>query len=141
MLEPVRIANTCAFWGDRIEASADLLRQDPRVDFLTLDYLAEVSMSILAKLRQRDPSKGYAQDFVEVVRSLIPFWKQGRKFRVVTNAGGLNPLGCAQACAAELRSGGLTQLKIGVVGGDDVLETIRREPDNRRQERRGIVRD
>ncbi len=102
MLEPVRIANTCAFWGDRVEASVDLLRQEPRVDFLTLDYLAEVSMSILAKLRQRDPRQGYAQDFVEVVRSLIPFWKAGQKFRIVTNAGGLNPRACAQKRARRV---------------------------------------
>lgn len=129
MSRPIRIANTCAFWGDRVDASAELLAQDPSVDFLTLDYLAEVSMSILAKLRQRDPAKGYAQDFVDVARSLIPFWKNGRKFRVVTNAGGLNPLACAKACAAELRAGGLTHLKIGVIGGDDVLDVVRSAPE------------
>jgi hypothetical protein len=131
MLEPVRIANTCAFWGDRVDASAELLRHEPNIDFLTLDYLAEVSMSILAKLRQRDPSVGYAQDFVEVVRSLVPFWKDGRKFRVVTNAGGLNPLACAQACAAEMAKAGLTRMKIGVVSGDDVLDAIRSNPDEK----------
>src|SRR5438552_13658744 len=98
-MKQIRIANTCAFWGDDIEASARTIAHDPNIDLLTLDYLAEVSMSILAKLRQRDPSAGYANDFIEVVKSLVPAWKSGGKFKIVTNAGGLNPASCASACA------------------------------------------
>ena len=120
----IRIANTCAFWGDDIGASAQTIALDPNIDFLTLDYLAEVSMSILAKLKQRNPDAGYANDFVEVVTSLIPAWKSGGKFRVVTNAGGLNPRGCANACARILRDAGLSKMKIGIVTGDDVLPLL-----------------
>src|SRR3954464_1448107 len=107
MAEVLRIANTCAFWGDAVDASARTIAQDPNIDFLTLDYLAEVSMSILAKLRQRDSTSGYAKDFLEVVSSLMPAWKAGGKFKIVTNAGGLNPAGCAQACAHILSASGL----------------------------------
>src|SRR3954466_14186034 len=108
MADVLRIANTCAFWGDAIDASARTIAQDPNIDYLTLDYLAEVSMSILAKLKQRDPATGYANDFLHVVSSLIPAWKSGRKFRIITNAGGLNPRGCADACLKLLRDAGLT---------------------------------
>src|SRR5437868_3942549 len=97
MPDVLRIANTCAFWGDDITASARTLAADPNIDYLTLDYLAEVSMSILAKLKQRDPNVGYANDFVEVIQSLVPAWKAGAKFKVITNAGGLNPHACAIA--------------------------------------------
>src|SRR3954464_7238740 len=120
----LRIGNACGFWGDAPDAPARLVRQAPDLDYLTLDYLAEVSMSILAKQRQRDPSAGYARDFVGVAGSLAPFWKSGRKLRVVTNAGGLNPLGCANACAAALKGAGCANLKIGVISGDDVLAAI-----------------
>src|SRR5712671_5272426 len=99
----LRIANTCAFWGDSIDASARTIAQDPSIDYLTLDYLAEVSMSILAQLKQRDPSAGYANDFIDVVSSLIPAWKTGAKFKIITNAGGLNPAACAIAIASVLR--------------------------------------
>ena len=77
--------------GDSIHL-ADALAQDPHIDFLTLDYLAEVSMSILAKLAPRSDAS-YASDFLEVTRSLSPAWKLGGKFKIVTNAGGLNPPG------------------------------------------------
>src|SRR5215213_3190115 len=110
-MKPLRIANAAAFWGDDPGAAARLIAQEPRIDYLTLDYLAEVSMSILAKLKQRDPSAGYAADFIDVIASLIPAWKAGGKFRIVTNAGGLNPVACAQACAKLLRNAGLSQKK------------------------------
>jgi len=98
--------------------------QQPDLDYLTLDYLAEVSMSILASQRERDPTAGYARDFVEVVRSLIPFWQKGSKVRVISNAGGLNPHGCAKACAEVLHEAGIRSMKIGVVTGDDVLPLL-----------------
>src|SRR5580765_7012579 len=125
MADPLRIGNASAFWGDSNDAPARLVRQSPELDVLTLDYLAEVSMSILAKQRQRDPSAGYARDFVAVIESLAPIWRDGRKFKLVTNAGGLNPRGCAQACAAALKAAQCAGLKIGAVSGDDVLPAIR----------------
>ena len=72
------IANASAFWGDQSEAAARLVGAHPDLDYITLDYLAEVSVSILAKQRQRDPSMGYPRDLVDVVRSLAPTWKSGR---------------------------------------------------------------
>jgi hypothetical protein len=76
MARSIRIGNAQAFWGDRSTAAAELLAQEPGLDFLTLDYLAEVSMSILASQRERDPSAGFPRDFVEVVRSLAPYWRE-----------------------------------------------------------------
>ena len=104
--KPVIIGNAQGFWGDSVSAPACLVSQQPDLDYLTLDYLAEVSMSILASQKERDATAGYASDFVEVVRSLVPFWQAGAKVRVITNAGGLNPNGCAQACAEILRRAG-----------------------------------
>ena len=99
--KPVRIGNAQAFWGDRADAAAEMLAREPDLDYLTLDYLAEVSMSILAMQRERDPKAGFARDFVEVVRSLVPYWSSGGRCRVIANAGGLNPHGCAEACRAR----------------------------------------
>jgi Acyclic terpene utilisation family protein AtuA len=122
---PVRIGNAQAFWGDRGDAAAEMLAHEPGLDFLTLDYLAEVSMSILATQRERDSNAGYARDFVEVVRSLVPYWMSGGRCRVIANAGGLNPESCAEACRAVLTEAGCRRLNIGVVTGDDVLELVR----------------
>jgi hypothetical protein len=88
-------------------------------------------MSILAKQRERDPAAGYAKDFVEVVASLVPFWRQGRKLRVVTNAGGLNPTACASACAKVLREAGCAAMRIGIVSGDDVLPALKAAAERR----------
>src|SRR5215212_1300656 len=85
-------------------------------------------MSILARQREKDPSLGYARDFVDVARSLAPTWKSGRKLKVITNAGGLNPRGCADAVAATLRSAGAAGTKIGIGAGDDVSAALRENP-------------
>ena len=121
----LRIGNAQGFWGDAPGAPATLVAQAPDLDVLTLDYLAEVSMSILAKQRERDPSAGYARDFLRVVAALAPHWHGGRKLKLVTNAGGLNPTACASAAAHALRAAGCHGLKIGIVTGDDVLPLLR----------------
>lgn len=121
----IRIGNAQAFWGDRPSAARDLLAQQPDLDFLTMDYLAEVSMSILAMQRERDPSAGYPQDFVEVVRDLADYWTAGGQCRLVANAGGLDPAGCAAACREALERAGCRSLTIGVVSGDDCLAILR----------------
>jgi len=121
----VRIGNAQAFWGDRGDAAVEMLAREPDLDYLMLDYLAEVSMSILAVQRERDPRGGFAGDFVDVVRSLAAYWSAGGRCRLVANAGGLNPRGCADACRAALEQAGCRSLRIGVVSGDDVLEVIR----------------
>src|SRR4026208_130010 len=118
----LKIANVQAFWGDSSDAPAAIVAQQSDLNWLTLDYLAEVSMSILARQRERDPELGYARDFLDVIRSLVPTWKSGRKLRLFANAGGLNPFGCAEACIKVLRESGCSGLKIGVVSGDDVVD-------------------
>lgn len=125
MTAPLKIANAAGFWGDQPGAAARLVAQQPDLDFLTLDYLAEVSLSLMAILRARDPAAGYARDFVEVVRSLTKFWQEGGRTRIVTNAGGLDPVACGEAVRAELAKAGLSRLKVAVVTGDDVLTRVR----------------
>ena len=120
----IRVGNAQAFWGDRPSAAIEILAQVPELDYLTMDYLAEVSMSILALQRERNPQLGYAQDFVEVVRGLAAYWSSGGRCRLIANAGGLNPMQCARACAAALEKAGCRSMKIGVVGGDDVLNAL-----------------
>lgn len=122
----LKIANAQAFWGDRNDAASELLAQVPDLDYLTLDYLAEVSLSILAQQRDRDPQAGYPRDFLDVFSSLIPYWRTGGKCKLITNAGGLNPQVCAAAaaCAARLAAENGPPLRIGVVRGDDVLPLI-----------------
>lgn len=125
----IRIGNAQGFWGDSNGAPAKLVAQQPNLDFLTMDYLAEVSMSILAMQKEKDPSLGYATDFINELRSLVPYWQKGAKFKVVTNAGGLNPLDCAKAASEILKQADLQHLKIGVVSGDDVISILQRDED------------
>lgn len=125
----IRIGNGQGFWGDRSSAPAELLQLQPDIDFLTLDYLAEISLSIMAVQREKNPSLGYAPDFLDVLLSLIPFWKQGSSVKVIANAGGLNPRRCAEQCGYLLRQSGL-QKKIGVVFGDDVKKILLQDPEN-----------
>lgn len=133
--KPVRIGNAQAFWGDRGDAAAGMLAREPQLDYLTLDYLAEVSMSILAMQRERDPEAGFAKDFVDVVRSLAPYWSAGGRCRVIANAGGLNPRACAEACSRALADAGCRAMRIGVVRGDDVLDVLRAtDADSRSEE-------
>ena len=120
----LKIANASAFWGDQPDAAARLVARQPDLDFLTLDYLAEVSLSILAIQRAKDPSAGYARDFVDVVESLASFWIAGGKTKIVTNAGGLAPEACARTCVAALRAAKCPSLKIAVVTGDDVTSLV-----------------
>ncbi len=120
----MKVGNAQGFWGDQVTAAKTLCDQQPDLDYLTLDYLAEVSLSIMAIQRKEDPTLGYARDFLKVVQSLAPLWKAGRGPKLITNAGGLNPEGCARACATALRAAGCTGIKIGVVAGDNVLHLV-----------------
>lgn len=129
-MDTIKIGNAQAFWGDRMEAAAELLQQQPDLDYLTLDYLSEVSLSIMAIQQEKDSQAGYAKDFIDVVKSLVPFWKKGSKVKVIANAGGLNPKKCAEACLELLKNHGCHHLKVGIVYGDDVVEIIKRDPSN-----------
>jgi len=109
----IRIANGQGFWGDWLEAPVRLVEQGP-IDYLVLDYLAEVTMSILQKQRQGDPNLGYARDFPPLVARLAGRIRE-RGITVVANAGGVNPVACARE-VVRLAKG----LKVAVVVGDDV---------------------
>lgn len=117
----LKIGNAQGFWGDQPGAAARLLSQQPDLDYITMDYLAEVSLSLLAVQKERAPSLGYARDFVEELDLIKTHWKKGSQVKIVVNAGGLNPLGCAQACSEKLKAGDCPPKKIAVVLGDDVL--------------------
>ena len=110
----IRIANGQGFWGDWLEAPVRLIEQGP-LDYLTLDYLAEVTMSILQKQRQADPSLGYARDFPPLIGRIAKQMIE-RNVRVIANAGGVNPIACAQAVRKAAPG-----IKVAVVLGDDVL--------------------
>ena len=128
MTRPVRIGNAHGFWGDRIEAAAEMLAAEPDLDFVTFDFLAEVSMSILALQRSRNADAGWPRDVLEVIQSLTPYWRQGGRCRMIANAGGLNPVGCARACQQILVEAGCGDRTIAVVHGDDVLDQLRMAP-------------
>jgi hypothetical protein len=119
----IRIANGSGFWGDSLEAPLQLIRGGP-IDYLTLDFLAEITMSILQKMRARDPQAGYARDLVDMGVRILPESIR-RGIKVITNAGGINPEGCRNAIAALARRAGLAgRVKIGVVTGDDILPRL-----------------
>jgi Acyclic terpene utilisation family protein AtuA len=113
----IRIANGQGFWGDWLEAPVRLIEQGP-IDYLVLDYLAEVTMSILQKQRKADPNFGYARDFPPLMGRVARLLRD-RNVKVLANAGGINPL----ACAREVRRLA-PDLKIAIVLGDDVLNRI-----------------
>jgi hypothetical protein len=119
----VRIANASAFWGDTPGASEQLLSHAPDIDFITYDYLSEVSLSIMAVQREKNPSDGYAKDFVRVVKTLLPYWKKGLQFKVISNAGGLNPIALAEQIKPLIHP-----KKCFVVLGDDVLDVLKDHP-------------
>jgi hypothetical protein len=121
--ESIRIASGQGFWGDRLQAPVEQVRRGP-IDYLMLDYLAEVTMSIMQKQRSRDPSQGYARDFVPLMGEILPDCVE-RNIRVVANAGGVNPDGCAEAVLAEARKAGLGgAARVGLVSGDDIMERL-----------------
>src|ERR1041384_7330009 len=113
----IRIANGQGFWGDWLEAPVRLVEQGP-IDYLALDYLAEITMSILQKQRQADPNLGYARDFSPLVASIAQQIRK-RGVKVIANAGGVNPVACARE-VVRLAPG----LKVAVVLGDDVYPRL-----------------
>jgi hypothetical protein len=122
-MNTVRIANGQGFWGDSLEAPVQLVERGP-IDYLTLDYLAEITMSIVQKQRARDPRAGYATDFVTTVGRVLPTCIE-RGIKIVANAGGVNPQGCAAAVADLVKKLGFTdKVKIGIVSGDDIMGSL-----------------
>jgi hypothetical protein len=119
----IRIGNGCGFWGDNRDAPV-LLAEHGRLDYLTLEYLAELTMSILAQQRQRDPQGGFASDFLEVLERLAPHLHAQPGLKIVTNAGGMNPTACAARARTLLNQVGLADRPIGRVQGDDLLPRL-----------------
>ena len=126
----VRIAAGQGFWGDWLEAPVRQVRGGP-IDYLMMDYLAEVTMSIMQKQKSRDPSAGYARDFIPLMERILPDIVE-RGIKVTSNAGGVNPRGCAEAVLEVARRLGLQgKLRVGLV-------TRRRHPrPARRADRQG----
>ena len=125
--ETIRIASGQGFWGDRLDAPVEQVRRGP-IDFLMLDYLAEVTMSILQKQHSRDASQGYARDFIPLMEELFPDLLE-KGVRVVTNAGGVNLEGCRDALLAAARktaAKGEERARIGIVLGDDLMGRLER---------------
>jgi hypothetical protein len=121
----IRIGNGCGFWGDNLDAPV-LLAEHGRLDYLTLEYLAELTMSILALQKQRDAQAGYAGDFLAVLERLCPLLQAQPKLRIITNAGGMNPAACAVRARALLDRAGLTNRTLATVAGDDLLPALDR---------------
>ena len=115
MRDKILIGYGQGFWGDSVDAPVELLRGGP-LDYLGLDYLAEVTLSIMNRQKLKRPELGYATDFVELIKRVLPeLVDKGTK--VVTNAGGLNPRACRERIFEVARAHGITGLSIGVVEG------------------------
>jgi hypothetical protein len=122
-MRTIRIGNGAGFWGDNLDAPRRLCEGAP-LDYLTLEYLAELTMSILAHQKSRNPSAGWVTDFEIVLRDLLPALRAQPNLKIVTNAGGMNPQGGAAAISRVLVEGGLPETAIGIVTGDDLLPRL-----------------
>jgi Acyclic terpene utilisation family protein AtuA len=119
----VRIASGQGFWGDDLDAPVRQVERGP-IDYLMMDYLAEVTMSIMQKQRARSPEAGFARDFIPLMERIFPRCAEAG-IRVVTNAGGVNPRGCAEALVeAGRRAGVAGRMTVGMVTGDDLMDRM-----------------
>lgn len=122
-MKTIRIASGQGFWGDWLEAPVRQVEGGP-IDYLMLDYLAEVTMSIMQKQRARNPEAGYATDFIPLMERILEAAVE-RDIKVIANAGGVNPIGCSRAVVDVARSKGLDgKVKVGIVRGDDIMDRL-----------------
>ena len=117
----IRIGNGQGFWGDSIDAPVRLAKDGP-LDYLTLDYLAEVTLSIMQRQKLKNPNTGYARDFLDLVERILPEISD-KGIKVITNAGGVNPQSCRSELIQLAKSSG-KEIKIGVIQGDDIFPTL-----------------
>ncbi len=122
MKDSIRIASGQGFWGDLPIAPVNQAKKGP-IDYLVMDYLAEVTMSIMQKQRMKNPDWGYARDFVGVIEQILPEISE-KGIKVISNAGGVNPLACKDEILRVARAKGYKNLKVAVVDGDDILPNI-----------------
>lgn len=121
-MKRIRIGNGCGFWGDNLDAPVRLA-ETGQLDYLTLEYLAELTMSILALQKAKNPEAGFATDFLEVLHRLVPILRQQPGLIIVTNAGGMNPRACARQAQHILAHAGLPH-RIAIVHGDDLMPQL-----------------
>lgn len=124
MKEKIRIASGQGFWGDLPEAPINQVKKG-KIDYLVMDYLAEVTMSIMQKQRMRNENYGYARDFVDVVGATFREIKE-QGVKIISNAGGVNPRACKDAILALANEMGYEGITIAVVDGDDILPSLDR---------------
>jgi hypothetical protein len=122
-MRKVRIANGQGFWGDSLQAPIEQVRRG-QIDYLGLDYLAEITMSIMQKQRAKDARAGYARDFVAMIEEILPDLVE-RNIKVVANAGGVNCEACRDAVVEVARKSGFQgRARIGIVAGDDIMHRL-----------------
>ena len=122
MKEKIRIASGQGFWGDLIEAPVQQVTKGS-IDYLVLDYLAEVTMSILQKQKNKNPKLGYARDIPDLMKRILPICKE-KDIKIITNGGGVNPKACAEAILDVAKELGIKGLRVGVVSGDDIKDRL-----------------
>jgi len=122
MKEKIKIASGQGFWGDLIDAPYHQVTKGD-IDYLVMDYLAEVTMSILQKQKNKNPELGYAKDIPELMKRILPIIKE-KNIKVITNGGGVNPIACANSVIKVAKDLGIKNLKIGVVLGDDIKDRL-----------------
>jgi len=122
MKEKIKIASGQGFWGDLIDAPYHQVMKG-EIDYLVMDYLAEVTMSILQKQKNKNPKLGYARDIPELMRRILQTCKE-KNIKIITNGGGVNPIACADAIIEIAKELGIKNLKVGVVLGDDIKDSL-----------------
>lgn len=122
MKEKIRIASGQGFWGDLIDAPVSQVNAG-QIDYLVMDYLAEVTMSILQKQKNKNPDHGYARDIPELMEKILPQCIE-KNVKVITNGGGVNPISCAKEIIKVAEKLNIPKLKIGVVLGDNIVDNI-----------------
>ncbi len=122
MKEKIRVASGQGFWGDLQSIPLEQVSKG-EIDYLMMDFLAEVTMSIMQKQKKRDPNAGYAKDLIQILSDIFPYAVE-KNIKIITNGGGVNPKACVDDIIKCAHKHGIRGVKIGVVTGDDILDSI-----------------